>query len=225
MRIVGDRLLPGRHEAVAGNGLRELAGCEALEPERIVALVRSPRRQGVREPLVAERGRFGLQHAGTAPGRVAGWGCCPAGDVAGRRSGRRRFTRRTPAEAAAEKRTAERPARAPGAQTRPVRPGGGHVMVPQANFTFLDAIGQGLLLRPQPDVGAFVHTLLRHTPAEDPAVWSHTLLSYGRCSGRRLTRRRTPCSAPSWRVRRMRSTTRCWSARSGSCGGGCQRTF
>lgn len=180
MRIVGDRLLPGRHEAVAGNGLRELAGCEALEPERIVALIRSLVGKGFAS-------RSWRNEAGWAFSTLARRrGGLPDGDVALLETWLEddpdavtsRVERRAEAAAENERRNARPERREP----RPALfgPGGGHVMVPQANFTFLDAIGQGLLLRPEPDVGAFVHTLLRHTSrAEDPAVWSHTLLSYG----------------------------------------------
>jgi len=180
MRIVGDRLLPGRHEAVAGNGLRELAGCEALEPERIVALVRSLVDKG----FASRSWRNEAGWAFTTLARRRGG--LPDGDVALLETWLEddpdavasRVERRAEAAAENERRNARPKRREP----RPALfgPGGGHVMVPQGNFTFLDAIGQGLLLRPEPDVGAFVRTLLRHTSrAEDPAVWSHTLLSYG----------------------------------------------
>ncbi|HEX8222765.1 MAG TPA: ATP-binding protein [Allosphingosinicella sp.] len=173
-----ESLQPGKHEHAAGAALRELA--PVAEPRRIAELIHRFDAIGFSSPNWRNDCGWAFQ---ALSGRTGGLEDADIDLL-------QRWIVRDKAQVAEEvvRRLAlderNRDLNPQREQSRPepilFGRGGGSVIVPQRNYTFLEAMALGWLQRDPPNHGAWADAMERHLEEpEDPAIWAHLLRQWG----------------------------------------------
>ncbi|HEY0027370.1 MAG TPA: ATP-binding protein [Allosphingosinicella sp.] len=176
--IILEKLQPAKHEHAAGAALRELA--TVAEPGQVAELIHRFAAMGFSSSnwrndcgwaFQALSGRAG----GLADGDIAlleSWIVRDKTQIDDEVVRRRLLDERNREQNS--RRTREKP--------EPILfgRGGGSVIVPQKNYTFLEAIALGWLQRDPPNHQAWSDALERHLEEpEDPAIWAHLIRQWG----------------------------------------------
>ena len=177
LAIIED-LEPGQHEHAAGAALREVAS--AGDPAAVAALIHRLDAKGFASPHWRNDCGWALQ---TVSARLNG---LPDEDIALAERWLERdpvtISRQIASRIELDQRNSERNAARRDAEVCQLLfgRGGGMVIVPQRNHTFLDTMGSGWLERDPPDHAAWMDAMLRHLDdPEDPAIWAFTLRRLG----------------------------------------------
>ena len=182
MSLVDTRFEPERHEYAAGAALLQLAKVEAVDADRVLALIHRLDERGFSSVSWRNEVAWAMS---TLADRLNG---LADADVAMLAQWIQRdpkvIAEQTASRLEAEARNAEQNARRQTAppQLHPILFGqrGGLNILPQRNFSLLSTIADGLLQRPEPAFDDWVATMERHvSDPEDPEIWSALLDRYG----------------------------------------------
>lgn len=179
--LVENRLVPDRHSQSAGEAIRELAKADALEPDQVRGLIHRLHGRGFENTewrndaawafsSLAER-RGGLESDDIA--LIESWLVRDPERIADQVERRKQLQSRNVA------RNDPEPTKKPSPMPTLFGGFGGMHILPQKNYSFLAAIADGLLRRPDPDSAAWVSVMERHVDdPEDPEIWEALLLRY-----------------------------------------------
>lgn len=183
MKIIDNRLLAGRHEYVAGHGIRELAETEAADPHRVRAMIHSLDKRGFVSETWRNNAAWAMSYLAR---RLNGLN---DEDVALLNKWIVRdpkiIAKQIESRLAVEEQNRQSNNRH---RQEPQQPypflfdqHGGFEILPHHNYTLLAAISDGLLLRSDPAVNDWASFMERHiSEPEDPKIWATLLRRYGR---------------------------------------------
>jgi hypothetical protein len=193
---IAARLKPERHEAAAGNLVRELGDAEAADPKAVLGLILELDACGFGSPEWRQDAADGLRKLAA---RLDGLDDGVVGLLGS-------WIDRDPDSIARE--IAERLSFEANNRNRDTRDdahpllfgaGGGMQVLPHANFTILSAMAAGLLHREEPAWDQWAEVLERHVEhPEDPAIWTSLLMWRGKFLRRAEPERATKLLGRIW---------------------------